>query len=512
MTAMPGHFQKTRLVPAVFAFIAAVAVLTAVPSAAASGPPRSAAFDRIVREERLLGDVMAATLFARLAPGPPSLPPALQGPVKPAYAEYATRYESYRARLKQALERRDYPASEQWRVDRTEADLHLVAYEMSRPEPIRASVIQKYLSDARWALDHTISPVGAERTKPPLARIAVDPSIIQAGDEAVLTWSVEGADRVTIDGEEVPSSGARRVTPGSASEYRLEAVGPGGRTEDEAIVDVLPYPAPVVEIRADPPMVQPGRPSLIRWRAVNATEAVINGEAAPLEGERTISPFEPVTFVFAARGPGGRAAARATVDVVSASPLVRVEVVPEHVAAGECAQVVWRAIRASMLSMNGVVVPLSGTRRVCPASSTTYDFEATGPGGTTRASAAVVVTGAGVPPPARIHFDFGRAAVREDALDTLAAVAARLASNPEELLTITGYCDAVGSEPFNSGLSLRRARAVRDHLARSFGIDPARCRLAARGEDNPIAPNESEGTDNPAGRELNRRVELVIGR
>jgi len=72
-------------------------------------------------------------------------------------------------------------------------------------------------------------------------------------------------------------------------------------------------------------------------------------------------------------------------------------------------------------------------------------------------------------------------------------------------LEVEGHTDAVGSDESNFKLSEARANSVRDYMLES-GIKPDRI-VAARGfgETRPVASN-----DTAAGRQVNRRVEIII--
>jgi outer membrane protein OmpA-like peptidoglycan-associated protein len=73
-------------------------------------------------------------------------------------------------------------------------------------------------------------------------------------------------------------------------------------------------------------------------------------------------------------------------------------------------------------------------------------------------------------------------------------------------VTVTGHSDGRGDPAYNLDLSQRRAEAVRAALAEQLGAGFA-FEVAGRGEDEPVAPNENaDGSDNPEGRALNRRV------
>jgi outer membrane protein OmpA-like peptidoglycan-associated protein len=71
-------------------------------------------------------------------------------------------------------------------------------------------------------------------------------------------------------------------------------------------------------------------------------------------------------------------------------------------------------------------------------------------------------------------------------------------------LEVDGYTDSVGSEDYNLKLSDQRAEGVRNYLV-GQGIVPDDIVSKGFGKDNPVASN-----DNAAGRQKNRRVEMVV--
>jgi len=74
---------------------------------------------------------------------------------------------------------------------------------------------------------------------------------------------------------------------------------------------------------------------------------------------------------------------------------------------------------------------------------------------------------------------------------------------------IYGHTDSVSDEAFNQKLSEDRANAVSAELKKD-GVS-ATLDATGYGETKPVAPNENpDGSDNPAGRALNRRVEIYI--
>ena len=109
-----------------------------------------------------------------------------------------------------------------------------------------------------------------------------------------------------------------------------------------------------------------------------------------------------------------------------------------------------------------------------------------------------------------IPFAFNDRTIRPEFLPELNETVRILNDNPTLSVLIEGYADAVGSESFNLRLSRARAEAVRDYLVAS-GIAADRLRVVGRGEIDPLAPNaRDDGSDNPEGRAVNRRVELSV--
>lgn len=103
-----------------------------------------------------------------------------------------------------------------------------------------------------------------------------------------------------------------------------------------------------------------------------------------------------------------------------------------------------------------------------------------------------------------LFFDTGKAVLKPGARNTLTKIAEQLKMNPDAQIVIEGHTDSVGSEAMNQALSEKRAAAVRDYLA-GRGVPSARVTMTGLGESAPIASN-----DTAAGRQQNRRVELVI--
>jgi Outer membrane protein and related peptidoglycan-associated (lipo)proteins len=103
-----------------------------------------------------------------------------------------------------------------------------------------------------------------------------------------------------------------------------------------------------------------------------------------------------------------------------------------------------------------------------------------------------------------VLFDTGKYSLKPDAREKLAKVSGILLSYPGLNIQVGGYTDNVGGDEMNQKLSESRAGSVRDYLVQQ-GV--ATNSVSAKGFGNtlPVASN-----DNSAGRQQNRRVELLV--
>ncbi len=114
--------------------------------------------------------------------------------------------------------------------------------------------------------------------------------------------------------------------------------------------------------------------------------------------------------------------------------------------------------------------------------------------------------------PADVLFDFDKATIRPDAASALQQISSSIAkrfSNPR--LEIDGHTDSVGSDAYNLNLSQQRAESVKQWLITNKNMKPDQLSVKGLGETRPVAPNtNSDGSDNPQGRQQNRRVEIIV--
>ncbi|MGB5007690.1 MAG: OmpA family protein, partial [Ferruginibacter sp.] len=109
-----------------------------------------------------------------------------------------------------------------------------------------------------------------------------------------------------------------------------------------------------------------------------------------------------------------------------------------------------------------------------------------------------------------VFFDFDKYDLRPESFVELDRVVGFLNEYPNIEIEMSAHTDSKGADDYNLTLSDNRARSVMDYIL-SKGIAKTRIISQGYGETKPVAGNSNaDGTDNPEGRQLNRRVEFKI--
>jgi outer membrane protein OmpA-like peptidoglycan-associated protein len=103
-----------------------------------------------------------------------------------------------------------------------------------------------------------------------------------------------------------------------------------------------------------------------------------------------------------------------------------------------------------------------------------------------------------------VLFDTAQHTLKPGARERLSKIADIITSHPGVHVAIEGHTDSVGTDEYNQQLSERRASSVRSFLVQN-GVPPTSVSSTGFGESQPVATN-----DTAAGRQTNRRVELVV--
>jgi peptidoglycan-associated lipoprotein len=207
----------------------------------------------------------------------------------------------------------------------------------------------------------------------------------------------------------------------------------------------------------------------------------------------------------------------------AAQPKATLSVSPESVNRGGAATLTWSTQDATDVKIEGIGgVQPSGSQAVSPSNSTTYRLTATGPGGSTDATARLTVVEPPPPPPVAvqentseeqlfaqsvkdIYFDYDRYDLRAEDKAAIDANAAFLKAHPSIRFTIEGHCDERGSTDYNLALGDNRANSARSALV-SAGIPASQIKVISFGKEKPFCSESNESCW-----QQNRRAHFVYG-
>src|SRR5262249_6353009 len=113
--------------------------------------------------------------------------------------------------------------------------------------------------------------------------------------------------------------------------------------------------------------------------------------------------------------------------------------------------------------------------------------------------------------PSDVLFDFDKADIRPDAADALTEVAAIIKEKARGAVRVEGHTDGKGGDAYNQKRADRRGAAGAGWLPTRGGLRTTKFMTVGFGARQPVAPNaKPDGSDDPEGRQKNRRVSIVI--
>ncbi|MBN2433119.1 MAG: peptidoglycan-associated lipoprotein Pal [Acidobacteria bacterium] len=201
----------------------------------------------------------------------------------------------------------------------------------------------------------------------------------------------------------------------------------------------LETPAPTIQLRANPEIVNYGESSTLSWASTDATEVVLKniGKFTP-EGSTVVTPTESTTYTAIAYGPGGMTRSQVRVTVVQKTETITPTTVPpvdEQALSDE------EIFRTQIKD---------------------------------------------------VFFDFDKYNLTPEADTTLRQNAEILRTKiPDVRIIIEGHCDERGTSEYNLALGDKRANSVRDFLV-AQGIAASRIRTISYGEERPFDPGHNE--------------------
>ena len=271
--------------------------------------------------------------------------------------------------------------------------------------------------EVRQAVQITVEAPAAAR----IAKFEANPQTIKPGDPAILAWQVEGAREVSIGGQAVKPVDSAEVRPKESTSYTLSATGEDGAPQTAQVVVTVERPnappAAQIEITMlafEPPVIQAGQSTTLRWQSRGATRASIEGlGAVETNGSRTLRPARSGWAKLTVTGPGGSATSTANVVVNPAQggpdpnpnpagPRVtafRIE--PAQLAPGQSAQMSWSVTGSTrvVISPEPGNVAASGMTSIQPRRTNRYVLTAWDAQGREATATAMVTVGASSTPP-----------------------------------------------------------------------------------------------------------------
>ena len=206
-------------------------------------------------------------------------------------------------------------------------------------------------------------------------------------------------------------------------------------------------------------------------------------------------------------------------------PVVKFSADPATVAPGKCATLTWSSqnVQKAEIDQDVGAVAASGSKEVCPTTTTDYILTATGTGGTVSGTATVTVKAPPPPPKAvapvvvpvvapkpaeevtlHVNFDSNKYTIRPADLAELQKAVDFAKKNPDAKFHVVGYTDSRGSSKNNLKLSENRAESVKKYLV-SEAIAPEKITSEGKGAADPVGDNKTK-----EGQFKNRRVVLKV--
>ena len=210
--------------------------------------------------------------------------------------------------------------------------------------------------------------------RPAVTAFTVEPPTLTAGEGAVLSWAVEGASTVLVDGVQQPGA-SLQVQPTSTRTYGLTVTNEAGLAVSAAVTVTVVAPPEIDAFTADHPAVTAGEPTALRWTTQGATDVRLDGE--PVTGSALLlTPTQTKGYLLEARNALGFSVSR-TVGI-EVAPLPRILAFYPDAAsltAGESTALRWIVADAAQLSLDGS--PVTGTSAlIVPSATGEHQLEA----------------------------------------------------------------------------------------------------------------------------------------
>ena len=244
---------------------------------------------------------------------------------------------------------------------------------------------------------------------PVVVSFVANPTSITSGQQSTLSWTVTGANTVSISSiGNVPLSGTAPVSPTATTTYTLTATNAAGSVSANATITVTTPVATLIACYASPANIILGESSTLNYQSQNATSVSINQGvgAVGLSGSVAVTPTASTTYTVTATGANNTTSSCSIAVQVTAGPLPKIiqfSASPMSILSGQGSTLLWvvdNSTSQTITTLGSVVA--AGTASVSPAATTTYTLTATNAAGSVTATATVTVTQ--IPNPIVVSF------------------------------------------------------------------------------------------------------------
>jgi serine protease len=228
-------------------------------------------------------------------------------------------------------------------------------------------------------------------------RNLVSLSNLDAGGYRQISASLNPERGRTVRLEFLGSTNATNGTVFRFDDVSIQASMPPVQHSDSATVTVTAQQVPGVALTASPDTISPGESSTLAWISSATTSCTASGGwsgTKPLSGNQVVVPATTTTYTLTCNGPGGTAAASATIVLRQPPPSVSLTASPASIPAGSSSTLSWNSANATSCVATGAwegLHPTSGSDTVSPPATANYTLVCQGAGGTGMAQATVTV-------------------------------------------------------------------------------------------------------------------------
>ena len=235
-------------------------------------------------------------------------------------------------------------------------------------------------------------------TAPVIDNFQVDPTSIVTGGTANLSWSVTGADNITIDQGvgAVAATGSLEVSPGATTTYTLTAENSIGAVQDSVTLTITGPPPVINDFSVNPTSIQRGQNAALSWDVTGANTVTIDQGvgSVPANGSTQVSPNGTITYTITAENSQGMVQDSLTLTVTEPPPNIGTfNLSPTQIQRGQSSTLSWSVGNADTVTIDQGIgsVDANGSVQVSPDDTTTYTITAQNAIGTVQDSITLIV-------------------------------------------------------------------------------------------------------------------------